>query len=455
MEKDEIIGILGDWNFWEKEIDVGRQREEYLDLCLRFLKPNVVLALTGVRRSGKSYLMRQVARELIAEGKDPKHILIVNFEDRRFAKPSLELLERIYETYLEYFGPSKPFIFLDEIHNVDGWERWVRTLHELGKAKLIVSGSSSKLLSGELATVLTGRHLDVVVFPLDFGEFLEFKNLEIKSGLSVLSKKVEIKHLLREYIEYGGFPEVVQTDEKKQLLLAYFDDILTRDIEKRYKIRKSEALWGLARFYLTNISKPITFNSIRNFIEGSTVTIERFSNYIEEANMVFFLKRFSFSTKEQEKSPRKVYSIDVGLANAVGFRFSENAGRAAENIVAIELKRRCARNPLLEMYYWKDPYGKEVDFVVKDGPKASQLIQVCWDISDPKTKGRELKSLLNASDELKCGNLLVITEDYEGEERAKGRKVTFIPLWKWLLTDQGATLKEKAGAGKKAKKSKK
>ena len=434
MNKDEILAVLKDWNFWEGKPAVGIEREEYLGTGLRFLKPNVVLALTGVRRSGKSYIMRQIAKKLIEKGINPRYILIINFEDRRFTDISLKLLEEIYEAYLEYFQPSKPFIFLDEVQHIKNWERWVRTIHELEKAKIIISGSSSKLLSGELATLLTGRHLDITVFPLSFKEFLGFKDIILKERLDIISKKIEIKRLFQEYMEYGGFPEIVLSKEKTQLLLAYYDDIITKDIEKRYKIRKSESLRSLAKFYLTNISNPITFNSAKNFVNGSTVTIEKFSGYMEEANIIFFLKRFSFSVKEQEKSPRKIYAIDTGLSNAVGFRFSENLGRVAENLVAIELKRKRASNPLIEIYYWKDQYGKEVDFVVKNRTKVEQIIQVCWDASDPRIKTKEVKNLLKASKELKNNNLFVITGDYEGEEKAGGKKIKFIPLWKWLLT---------------------
>lgn len=430
MRKEELLEILQDWNFWKKELDTGKERKRYLEKCLRFLKTKVIIAIIGVRRAGKSYIMRQVVKKLIENGTKRKNILMVNFEDRRFAEFYPKLLDEVYETYLEFLKPDdKPFIFLDEVHNVPKWERWVRTMQELGKAKIVVSGSSAKLLAGELATLLTGRHLDLVVFPLSFKEFLYFKNLNIKNKLDLAAKKIEIKRCFREYLEFGGFPEVVLSKEKKQLLLTYFDDIITKDIERRYNLREREKLRALARFYLTNISSRITFNSLSKFLNTTTNTIEKFSSYLEEANILFFVKRFSFRVKEQEKSPRKVYAIDVGLANAIGFKFSANFGRVAENIVAIELKR----DSNAEIYYWKDPQHQEVDFILKQGLKVKQLIQVCWNLNDYRTKKRELKSLLKASKELKCKNLLVITSDYESEEKIDGKKIRFIPLWRWLL----------------------
>lgn len=433
MDKRELLEILNDWNFWKNELDTGKERQLYTERCLKLLKANVITAIIGVRRAGKSYIMRQVIKKLI-EDIDKKNTLMVNFEDRRFAEFYPELLDEIYETYLEFLKPVKiPFVFLDEIHNMPKWEKWVRTMHELGKAKIIISGSSSKLLGGELATVITGRHLDINVFPLSFSELLNFKNIEIKEQLDIVANKINIKSLFNEYLEFGGFPEVVLSSNKKELLLTYFDDILTKDIERRFQLKKSEKLRAIARFYLTNISNPITFNSLKKSFGITTNTIEEYSTYLEESNIIFFIKRFSFKVKEQEKSPRKVYSIDIGLANAIGFRFSSNLGKIAENIVGIELKRKVALSPDIEIYYWKNPQHEEVDFVVKEVLKVRQLIQVCWDIDEYKTKDREIRALLKASNELKCKNLLIITEDTEGEEKINNRIVQYIPLWKWLL----------------------
>lgn len=435
MDKIQILEILQDWNFWKKELDIGIKRKEYLKFALRFLKSNIVLAIIGVRRSGKSFLMRQLAKELKEKGVKENNILIINFEDRRFTEFNLKLLDQIYETYLENLKPTKPYIFLDEIHKIPEWEKWVRTFHELNKAKIIVSSSSSKLMYGELASVLTGRHLDIVVFPLTFSEFLYFRGLKIRDKLDLVAKKIEIKNFLNEYLEYGGFPEVVLSKEKK-LLLTYFEDILAKDIEKRYKVRETEKLKSLANFYLTNISSLITFNSLKKYLELSTDTIEKFSSYLEEANILFFIKRFSFKVKEQEKAARKIYAIDVGLANSVGFKFSRDLGKIIENIVAINLKKNETLNPNIKTYYWQDILKKEVDFVIKEKQKINQLIQVCWDIEKYKTKEREVNALLKASKELKCNNLLIITEDKEGEEKIKGKTIKYAPLWKWLLENK-------------------
>lgn len=434
MDKNEIIKILEDWNFWKKDLETGITRPFYLDRLRRFIATNQIMVIKGARRSGKSFIMRQLAKELVSGATDKKNILMVNFEDPRFTELNTNTLQRIYETYLEFLNPKgMPFVFLDEVQEVKGWEKWVRVLHELKKAQIIVSGSNAKILSKELATLLTGRHLDITIFPLSFKEFLDFNNLCVKDKLDIVSNEIEIKGLLRKYLELGSFPEVVLSSEKKEILLNYFEDVLDKDLIRRFKIRKPDKLKSLAKFYLSNISSLTTFSSIEKFLGASADTVEKFSGYLETAYLLFFLKRFSFKVREQEKSPRKVYAIDTGLVNTIGFRFSENVGRLAENLVFLELKRKQAANPDLEFYYWKDQLHREVDFVVKDRLKVKQLIQVCWELIRKETKNREIRALLKAMGEFKLKEALVITEDYEAQEQIKNKQINFLPLWKWLL----------------------
>jgi len=439
MKKDEILELLFDWNFWKKELECGIERKEYLQKILRFSTTNMVISLIGVRRSGKSTLMRQIAKKLIEEKiKDKNEILIVNFDDKRITEKDLKLIDEILNVYMEEIKPSKlPTIFLDEIHKVKEWEKWVRTMHELKKAKIFISGSTSQLLKGELSSLLTGRHLDIIVFPLSFSEFLKFKGFRAEDKLDIIARKNEIKSLLKEYLKFGGFPEVVLAKEdeiKKTILLTYFDDIITKDIIERYKIRISEKLKMLAKFYLSNISSLITFSSLEEFLGMNSVTIEDFSSKLEEAFLIFFNKIFHPSVKKQEKIPRKIYSIDTGLCNAVGFKMEENIGNLMENLVAIEMKRR---NSSSEIFYWRE-YGKaegrEVDFVMRENLKIKQLVQVTYASAKDEIEKREIKALVKASDLLKCKDLLCITWDYEDEVKVKNKKIKFLPLWKWLLS---------------------
>jgi hypothetical protein len=434
MRKEEILEILSDWNFWAKEIDTGIKRDDYIKKLIPLITgTNQIVCIAGIRRSGKSTIIKQIAKELGGGA----NTLIVNFEDERFLNRDLKLLRDIYNTYLEKLKTiSKPFIFLDEIQNVPEWERFARGLHERKEATILVSGSSSKLLSAELATLLTGRHITFFVYPLSFREFLKFKTLHVTTEVEALTKRIEIKRALDEYMEFGGFPEVVLSSDKKRILQGYFETIITKDTIDRFNIREREKIKTLSKFYLTNISSLISFNKVSGFLDIPLTTVERFSDYIQTACLVFFIKRFSFSLKEQEKAQRKVYSIDIGLSNAVGFRFTKNTGRIMENVVAVELKIRQTFDPGIEIYYWRDQSGKEVDFVIKEGLKVKELIQVCRDMSDMETKEREIKGLVKAMEEFDLGSGVVITEDYEGEEKIKNREIIFKPLWKWLILNQ-------------------
>jgi predicted AAA+ superfamily ATPase len=343
-------------------------------------------------------------------------------------------MDQIFSTYKEFLAPQgEVTIFMDEVQEVEGWEKWIRMMHELKKAKLIISGSNAKLLSRELGTLLTGRHLDLSVFPLSFREFLSFNGLTPSDKIDFAHQATDIKGLFRRYIESGSFPEVVLSQQKKEILLNYFEDLVTKDLLKRFKIRKPQELKSLIKYYLSNAGNLITYSSMERFLKLSTGTVEKFSGYLEDVYLVFFLKRFSFKVKEQEKSPRKVYAVDTGLCNAVGFRFSENIGKLAENIVFLELHRQQIQQPDTELYYWKDAYHHEVDFVVKKGQTIGQLIQVCWNVSDPKTKDREIRSLMKAMDALEKTEATIITEEYDAVEELKGKKITYIALWRWLL----------------------
>jgi len=434
MNKNEVIKILYDWNFWDKDLDTGIERNVYVDRLVKYLDTGLVCVITGARRSGKSYIMRQTVKRLINNGVKRNEILVINFEDPRLPKLDVSMLKKIYEIYLEFLSPKgKPYIFLDEIQEVDGWEKWVRTMRELKKAKIVVSGSNAKLLSKELSTLLTGIHIDLTVYPLSFEEFLFFNNFRLTNDFEVETKQTEIKSLLRRYIEFGSFPEVVLNEQKKEILIRYYEDVMNKDLIKRYKIRKTEEVKSLAKYYFTNISNLTTFTSLEKHLRVSSDTIEKFSMYFEDAYILFLLKRFSYRVKQQDKNPKKIYCIDTGLANTVGFRFSENLGRLAENIVFLKLKRETLNNPDLDIFYWKDERHKEVDFVIKEKLKITQLVQVCWNIEDEMTKKREINSLVKAMGEFKLKEGLIITEDFECEEKLNGRKIIFLPLWKWLL----------------------
>lgn len=433
MKKDEIYAILNDWNLWNHRLKTGVERPVYLRKLQSILPSGQVAVITGPRRSGKSFVMRQLAQGLVDNGVPANQILLVNFEDPRFSPLNAGLLQEIFETYLEYMRPAgKPYIFLDEIQEVDQWEKWVRTVHELNKAVIVISGSNAKLLSAELSTVLTGRHLDVRVLPLSFSEFLLFNDLNLREQNDIVLNQSRVNGLWNDYLTNGGFPETVMSDNKKEILLHYFDDLAEKDLARRYHLRKADKIKELARFYLSNTARPTTFTSVGKFLGITAATAERFSHYLENAFLCFFLRRFSFTVKEQTKSPRKVYSVDTGLSRAVGFESSPNIGWHAENAVFLELLRRQSDNPDLELFYWKDVQHHEVDFVLKEKGRVTKLIQVVWDMSNQKVREREKKNLLKAMAELKCQNGLVLTADFAGEEYVDGLKVVYKKITDWL-----------------------
>ncbi len=431
MKKDEILEILIDWNFWEKEQDVGKLRENLINNLEDLLKINEVITITGVRRCGKSTALYQFCKGLIDKGCNKKDILIVNIEDPRFRNPSIELLENICGTYIEELQPSKRhYVILDEIQIVNGWEKFVRFLHENKKVSVFVTGSTSKLMSQDYSSVMTGRHVDYTTYPLSFREYLSFKDVEINTKIKILANKHKIISLLKEYIEFGGFPKVALLDknEKNKLLNAYFEDIITKDVLLKHRIAEKEVLVELSKYYLSNMASIHSFNKLKNIFGVSLDTVQRFSEYLSDAYVLFFVKKFSYKVKEQILNPKKVYCIDAGLRNAVCFRFSEDIGKLYENVVFLELKRKGK-----EIYYWKDAQQREVDFVIKEGLVVKELIQVCLNLENEKTKKRETDALLIALDEFEINEGTIITEDYENEENFDGKIIKFIPLWKWLL----------------------
>ncbi|MEM4359888.1 MAG: ATP-binding protein [Candidatus Bilamarchaeaceae archaeon] len=437
MIEKNLLSKIEEFNFWYKEQDVGIQRGE-LAYLLRFAEDkDFCLVITGIRRAGKTYLAKQLLKKKIDGGIKREQTLYINFED-----PSLEpylnteSLTAIYSAYRYFLNKDEmAYIVLDEVYNVKNWEKWVRVmLDKKENVKIIITGSSSKLSKGELATLLTGREVTVPIFPLDFTAFLKFRKHEIKKYESYHS----LSFLLNEYLEYGGFPLIVlaEKDKKTIYLKELFDDILTKDIIIRYKLRETE-IKKLAVVLLNNFSSPVSVTKLSNLMETvariklSPSTINDYLHYFEETFLFFFVPIFSYKVKDVMQYPRKAYCIDAGLINAISLRFSENLGKLYENTVAINLIRRHGKENL---FYWKDKSGNEVDFVVKDHLSVRLLIQVCHDIRQPKVRKRELAALLKASEELKCANLFVITEDIEGEEEISGKKVKFLPLWKWLIT---------------------
>ena len=442
MNQSTYFEILVDWNYWGNFLSKLKKRQLYLKRVQALFSPRTALSLLGIRRAGKSSIIHLYLQQLFSDKNlITKNSLFINLEDPRFTRQlTAQDLHQLFEIYLQNLNPTDPIIILDEVQNVEGWERFVRYLLEAKNLRVIVTGSSSKLLDQELATVLTGRHIDIEVFPLMLREILEFESIPYDSAVQVTKNKIAIKRAFDCYFQWGGFPEIYLSESierKRELLFRYFDDIIFKDLVKRFNIQEVHKLEQLANILITNIATLQSFNRLKTQIGISLDTVERFVRYFEIARMFFFLKKYEYSIGEQIRSVHKVYLIDNGFYTAKGFRFSENVGRLAENLVAIELFKRRLILPNIELYYWRDYQQREVDFVVKMGTDVHQLIQVCWNISKPRTLKREVNNLLRASQELNCNDLLIVTEDVNDQQEytinSGTRKIRFVPLWKFLL----------------------
>ena len=403
-----------------------------------FLKTKYILAITGVRRSGKSYLLYQLINSLLHQTR-PENIVYVNFDDPAYMpiRSDPRGLDGLYSDYLKLKNPEgRTYLFFDEVQSIPGWEKWVKSTYDLVESvKFIVTGSNSTLLSSELATLLTGRNLQFEVFPFNFNEVLKLNGEEVFRSADITEvyeknygKKDTLRHYLSQMLRYGTFPEILQLDEDSRdfVLKEYYKDILYRDIVPRFDVRHVNKLEEAAYYVVSNISNSISYHKIGKLIGVHESTIKDYLSYFEKSYLSFQVPKFAYSLKEQMKNPRKVYFIDCGLRNAVSFRFSQDMGRLMENFVFIDLRRRGC-----DIFYWKN--GKEVDFAIKDGLEISELLQVSYDISDLETRKREESALVKGMDSLDMDEGFIITDDYFGEVVAGSRKIRYIPLWAWLL----------------------
>jgi len=437
MDKQEIISVLEEWNFWSKPFKESFNRPSYELEIESKSKTNEIIFLKGVRRSGKSTILLNYIKHLIANNTPKENILFVNLEDPRFASElSLQLLEDIKYAYIYYINPTqKPYIFLDEIQNINGFEKWLLKEYELQNAHLFATGSNSKLLSKEIGSSLSGRYLDIQVFPLSFKEFLEFKGFSIKKPYDLIYLKTEIERAFEEFMFYGAFPKVALTKDitlKEAELKNYFDSILLRDIIARYKLDNFKVLEQLSILLLSSISNIISINKLKNRFKVSYDLIKRYIEYLENAYMIYSVPLFDWSLQKQFSNPKKIYSIDTGLSKRVSFEVGKRVGDILENIVFLELKRRFE-----DIYYFKTQQGYEVDFLIKKHEQITHLIQVTQTLSDEKTKKREIRSLLKAYDELNGSNntikLIILTTNQSQTITLDNKTIEIKNIIEWLL----------------------
>jgi len=378
-------------------------------------RTNAIVVITGIRRCGKSTLLRQLSALY-------RDFLYINFDDDRLLDFSLADFPGLMLVF-EKLWPGSKTLFIDEIQNVAGWERFIRRIHD-GGYKVFLTGSNANLLSAELGTRLTGRYLPVTLFPFSFAEVLRFRAIE--TGRITETKKAQILAEFDRYLAGGGFPEYLRTGDPEYLKRIY-DDILFRDIISRAGIREVRGFRQLARYLLTNTANPATYNALKNTLGfRSVASVRDYVGFLEEAYLLFEIFRYDSSLKKQYVTEKKLYCIDTGMRNAVAFRFSDDKGRLLENLVLIELLRRHA-----SVFFFKNP--KECDFITEEGGKVSGAIQVCFELL-PENRERELAGLTGAMEAHGLSEGILLTYQQEETIRKGTRTIRVLPAWKWLIS---------------------
>ncbi|WP_297477257.1 ATP-binding protein [Thermococcus sp.] len=409
--------------FHERELPEIKERE----LKVSFL-PGKALAVIGPRRSGKTYLLYSLVDE------KRESFVYLNFENPLLYGISGKDFPSIVDAYFDLYPEmvnGKPTFLLDEVQNVPNWEIGVRYLLDEG-FNVALTGSSSKLLSKEIATQLRGRALSYTLLPLSFREFLRFKGVDFER-VDLYGRRVHlIKKLLSEYLEYGGFPEVALFDDKVRILEEYLSVMITRDVAERNGVRNLALLEAVVKVLLSSYSKYSSYSSIYRFLKSefntSKTTVLEYLKAFEDAFFVSFLPKYGRSEKESQRAPRKVYLIDTGLALFT----KKDAARDMENAVFLELlRRKNYQNPLMTLHYYGGSGEGEVDFVVSERGRVTELIQVTKSLEDAGE--REISPLLKAARKLRCRNLVVVTWDEDETIEKNGFRVKVKPLWKFLL----------------------
>lgn len=406
--------------------EISSKDSEYLiirdihEYAKKFLSEKIIKVITGIRRSGKSTFCHQLLK-----GQEYAYI---NFDDERLINLKTEELDTVLERLLIRYNHPQ-FLLFDEIQNVAGWELFINRLHRKGY-NILLTGSNSKMLSRELATHLTGRHIQIELMPFSFKEFIRFKSdFNYKNDFFSTNETAEIQKLLNEYIEFGGFPEISNNDNKHRYIRDLFDKIILRDIVERFNIRDVTNLKQLGVVALNYYASLISFNKLNNSLEiGSINTVKDFLAYFEETYLLSFLNKFSFKIKEEIRSPRKVYANDLGFISAFETSLSPNIGRKYENLVYLNELRKGN-----EIKYFSGS-NFEIDFVIKTNQKI-KLIQVSQNIQDEKTLSREINAFIKASDYFENAEYHLINESQDEIIKKSGITIKLTPLWKYLISE--------------------
>jgi hypothetical protein len=408
-------------SFWQKDIGVERSKLKEVEQAAPL--PHAVI-VSGLRRVGKSTLLAQMAHRL---GKEIFYY--INFEDDRLLGFQAGDANDLYQLLVEIFGERKIFL-VDEIQNIPGWEHFIRRFMEMG-LKFYITGSNASLLSRELGTHLTGRYVSIELFPFSFCEYLQFRGQAIPNFQRMTTvEQARINSAFNAYLVSGGIPDALKYPGLP-LLRSLYDDVLYRDIATRHRLGAVTALKELAFYLISNPSGMVSFNRLKEHLRlGSVNTVISYIEYMENSWLIFTLNRYSFSVKRQQIAPKKIYCIDTGMVNSVGFHYSPNTGKLLENLVFLTLRQQTK-----EIFYYMSSGGNEVDFYL---PKQRQLIQVSQRLENSSTRERELRALEHSIKEMPIENALILSETNENEITVAGIQVKIQSITEWLV-NQGSS----------------
>jgi len=382
------------------------------------LQSKFIKLITGPRRAGKSVYALLLLRN--------ENCAYLNFDDKNLLDKwdedlVMALLSEVY--------PDYRYLLLDEVQNLPQWDLWVSKLYRNGY-NMVITGSNAKMLSSEMATVLTGRYIQIQILPFSLSETLSYNGLNI-TDISE-EKEISAKVIIDDYLHNGGFPETMQSRKlTKEYLSALYDSIIWKDIVQRHKVRITNDLYNLAGYLLSNFCNTFTANDLTEELGlKSVATTQKFCGYLNEPYLFFYLPRYNNKLKLMKKAPQKIYVVDNGFVQSSAFNLSENLGRLLENQVFVELIRR-GYDVEKSLFYYHSRNDKEVDFVTRKGTEVEQLIQVCYDLSSPKTLKREIDALVECAGELRCRNLLIVTMNEERIIEQDGYPICVMPVAKF------------------------
>ncbi|MFH1802752.1 MAG: ATP-binding protein [archaeon] len=420
LSEEQIKGILLEQrkNLLSKAFGVERAVLKEIESKIKL--PHVVV-LTGLRRSGKSTLLRQLVKRQCND----EDFYYINFEDERLFNFPAEEFNVLYESLVGLFGKKKTF-FLDEIQNVRNFETFVRRFYEEG-FKFFITGSSATLLSKELGTKLTGRHVDIVVKPFSFLEFLSLQGFDMKKDAAYITEsRVEIKKYFDKYLVMGGMPEYLVYDDR-ELLTRVYEDTVLKDIAVRHNVDNVLVLRNLYSFLISNFANKFSYNSLKQVTDIRSVnTVKKFIQYLEDTYFIRVVSKFDHSLKKQLVNDKKVYVVDNGFVGALSKKLTKDNGWLLENLVFNSLNREES------VFYYSNKC--ECDFITVKGKTATKAIQVCYDLNE-SNRNREILGLQEAMEALNLSEGLLLTNSLEEEIKLGRKKIRVLPVWKWLFTE--------------------